>query len=158
MPLGKLHISEVAMWVINTWEVAVGKMPLEKYQTTKQTSKIVIVISDYQKHFNIYSKFWIECSENLTICSQFRKNVQVLLRSLYRLYWTEENCKWCIYYSIEDYQLYYWTILISFNNTQTPVHIPQTLNTKYIYICNHTKNVCLSHSNMRYFFKNYTSS
>jgi len=31
LPLGKLHICENATWEIVTWEVALGKMPLENY-------------------------------------------------------------------------------------------------------------------------------
>jgi len=33
LPLGILHIWEVATWEIVTWEVAIGKMPLGKYLT-----------------------------------------------------------------------------------------------------------------------------
>ena len=36
MPLGKLHIWEVATWEVVTGEVALGKMPLGKYLTPTQ--------------------------------------------------------------------------------------------------------------------------
>jgi len=36
LPLGKLHIWEVAPREIFTWKVALGKMPLGKYLTPSQ--------------------------------------------------------------------------------------------------------------------------
>ena len=44
--LGKMYIWEVATLEIVTWEVALGKMPLEKYLTTSIIQKIKVITFD----------------------------------------------------------------------------------------------------------------